>query len=189
MAHITDKQLDAKDFINRVVESYNHGTAEMELEANAEVARSIIPAATGAFRDFSYIAPEIPEFIAENCVGCMDCVTECPDTAILAKVIPDDTIEKSMATHSADEKQQISKHWAKTQKYYELPVKKGQTGGKFGIFIDPTKCKGCAECVTVCGPQKNALKMIPKNKEVLDEARLSFKFYKQETPQPTTIFT
>jgi pyruvate/2-oxoacid:ferredoxin oxidoreductase beta subunit/ferredoxin len=182
MAHLTDKQLDAKDFINRVVESYNHGTAEEELEANAEVARSIIPAATGAFRDFSYIAPEIPEFIAENCVGCMDCVTECPDTAILAKVIPDDTIEKSMATHNAAEKQQIGKHWAKTQKYYELPVKKGQTGGKFGIFIDPTKCKGCAECVTVCGPQKNALKMIPKNKEVLDEARLSFKFYKQETP-------
>ncbi len=59
MAHLTDKQLDVKDFMSRVVESYNHGTAEMELEANAEVARSIIPAATGAFRDFSYIAPEI----------------------------------------------------------------------------------------------------------------------------------
>ena len=30
----------------------------------------------------------------------------------------------------------------------------------FGIFIDPTKCKGCAECVQVC--DDNALKMIKK---------------------------
>ncbi len=73
--------VDIKDFNSRVISAYNEGTAEKGIEADGQVGRSIIPAATGAFRDFSYIAPDIPEFIAENCVGCMDCVTECPDTA------------------------------------------------------------------------------------------------------------
>ena len=50
-------------------------------------ARSVVPAGTGALRDFSYIAPDIPEFLSNNCVGCMDCVTQCPDTAILGKVV------------------------------------------------------------------------------------------------------
>src|SRR5207244_5792845 len=101
--------VDTEDFNSRVIGAYNDGTAEKGLEADDQVARSIIPAATGAFRDFSYIAPDIPEFIAENCVGCMDCVTECPDTAILGKVaeptaleqqlsqIPDEELRKTMA--------------------------------------------------------------------------------------------
>ena len=61
--------------------------AEKGLDADLFTARSIVPAGTGALRDFSYIAPEIPLFEPSNCVGCMDCVTECPDTAILAKAI------------------------------------------------------------------------------------------------------
>src|SRR4029077_13473725 len=89
--------VDIEDFNERVVGAYNDGTAEKGLEADAGVARSIIPAGTGAFRDFSYIAPDIPEFITENCVGCMDCVTECPDTAILGKVAEPATLEERLA--------------------------------------------------------------------------------------------
>jgi len=85
--HVRVNIVDVEDFNGRVVGAYNDGTAEKGLEADDQLARSIIPAATGALRDFSYIAPDIPEFIPENCVGCMDCVTECPDTAILGKVV------------------------------------------------------------------------------------------------------
>src|SRR5919109_4822305 len=88
--------VNTEDFNSRVVGAYNDGTAEKGLEADDQVARSIIPAATGAFRDFSYIAPDIPEFITENCVGCMDCVTECPDTAILGKVAEPATLDQHL---------------------------------------------------------------------------------------------
>jgi pyruvate ferredoxin oxidoreductase beta subunit len=37
--------------------------------------------------------------------------------------------------------------------------KKGDEPGYFGIFIDPTKCKGCAECVEACGDH-GALRML-----------------------------
>src|SRR5260370_12957968 len=77
--------VDIADFNERVVGAYNNETAEKGLEADDGVARSIIPASTGPLRDFSYIAPHIPLFVVENCVGCMDCVTPCPATAILAQ--------------------------------------------------------------------------------------------------------
>src|SRR5580704_16090322 len=89
--------VDVADFNERVVGAYNNGTAEKGLDADDGVARSVIPAATGALRDFSYIAPDIPEFITENCVGCMDCVTECPDTAILGKVAEPSALEERLS--------------------------------------------------------------------------------------------
>ena len=42
----------------------------------------VMPAVTSLFRDMTGIRFEHPEFIAENCTGCGDCYTVCPDTAI-----------------------------------------------------------------------------------------------------------
>src|SRR5262245_59571281 len=89
--------VDVADFNERVVGAYNNGTAEKGLVADDQVARSIIPGGTGALRDFSYIAPDIPLFITENCVGCMDCVTQCPDTAILGKVVEPKVLEERLS--------------------------------------------------------------------------------------------
>jgi ferredoxin len=79
--------LDVHDFNDRVIRNYEEGTVEQNLSADLAVARSLVRAGTAALRHFSYIAPDIPEYIVENCTGCMDCVPQCPDTAILGKVI------------------------------------------------------------------------------------------------------
>src|SRR5437660_5079151 len=106
---------DSKDFNSRVMGAYNGGTAEKGLEADAGVARSIIPAGTGAFRDFSYIAPDIPEFITENCIGCMDCVTECPDTAILGKVAEPSALEERLSKiEDEDLRKSMAAQWGIT---------------------------------------------------------------------------
>ena len=177
--------VDIADFNDRVVGAYNDGTAEKALEADDQVARSVIPAATGALRDFSYIAPDIPEFIAENCVGCMDCVTECPDTAILGKVVEPAVLDERLAGISDESaRTAMAAQWAITNKYHTVLEKKGVGGGKFGIFIDPTKCKGCAECVDACGDH-NALKMIAKNDDNMEWYKSAFRFYRSvpETPK------
>ena len=155
--------VNVADFNERVVGAYNNGTAEKGLDADDMVARSIIPAGTGALRDFSYIAQDIPEFVVENCVGCMDCVTQCPDTAILGKVAEPSTLDDRLAKIPDESLRGIlGAQWVQTQKYYTVLEKKGVGGGKFGIFIDPTKCKGCAECVDACGDH-DALRMIRKD--------------------------
>jgi len=53
------------------------------------VARSLIAPATAATRDFSSLSPLIPQFVAEQCVGCMACVSACPDSAIFATAQPE----------------------------------------------------------------------------------------------------
>src|SRR5207253_2910924 len=53
-------------------------------------------------------------------------------------------------------------------------------GGVFQIIIDPSKCKGCAECVTVC--DDDALKMIPKTDEIMLMARKSHRYFKNIGP-------
>ncbi len=173
--------LDVNDFNDRIIRAYEEGVAENALPADLSVARSLVPAGTAALRDFSYIAPEIPEYIAENCTGCMECVTECPDTAILGKVLSESEVEKKLAEiKDPADREMFAKYWAKTRKYYEGPQKKGKEGGRFAIIIDPSKCKGCAECVTVCDDM--ALKMVFKNDEVMLENRKVHHYFKKFGP-------
>jgi pyruvate/2-oxoacid:ferredoxin oxidoreductase beta subunit/ferredoxin len=184
LADITANVVDVADFNERVVGAYNSGLAERGLPADSMTARSVVPAGTGALRDFSYIAPDIPEFIAENCVGCMECVTECPDTAILGKIVEPAALQDALKGIPDDAlRQQMDGQWAITNKYFTVLEKKGLGGGKFGIFVDPTKCKGCAECVDACGDH-NALRMIRKTDDNMRWFRSSFHFYKSmpETP-------
>lgn len=173
---------DIRDFNERVVTAYERGVGDIELEANLDTARSIIPAGTGALRDFSSIAPEIPEFIPENCIGCMDCVTECPDTAILAKVMPRETVEAKLAHLPEADRAVLARDWAKTKKYWDTPEKQRKRPGLFGIFIDPTKCKGCAECVQVC--DDNALRMVKKTDENMALIRRKFQHFREVGPTP-----
>ena len=177
--------VDVEDFNSRVIDGYNEGSGPLALEADVHTARSIIPAGTGAYRDFSYIAPEIPLYDPSNCVGCMECVIECPDTAILGKVVEPAELESELNGVEDPTAHAIFKsRFAETQKYTTSVEKKGEEGGLFGIFIDPTKCKGCAECVEACGDHQ-ALSMIPKTDSSLKQFQDTFDFYNRlpDTPK------
>ncbi len=173
--------LDVNDFNERIIRSYEDGTAEKGLPADLSVSRSIIPAGTATLRDFSYVAPEIPEYIPSACTGCMDCVTLCPDTAILGKVTGEQAWQAKLdSIENEADRELFKKQWSEPRKYYEGPKKKTGEGGKFLIMIDPSKCKGCAECVTVCDDE--ALKMIPKSDQVMDEISKSHRLFKEFGP-------
>jgi pyruvate ferredoxin oxidoreductase beta subunit len=173
--------LDVDDFNDRIIRAYEDGVAEKDLPADLTVARSLVPAGTAQLRDFSYVAPEIPEFIVAECTGCMDCVTQCPDTAILGKVLAESDLEAKLSeVENEDDRAMFGAQWSKTRKYYDGPKKKGKEGGRFSILIDPSKCKGCAECVTVC--DDDALKMIPKTEKVMEDIRKSHRMFKEFGP-------
>jgi pyruvate/2-oxoacid:ferredoxin oxidoreductase beta subunit/NAD-dependent dihydropyrimidine dehydrogenase PreA subunit len=177
-----DHVVDARNFFNKVLPLYEQGVGDIELEADLDSARAVVPAASGAPRDFSFIAPEIPEFISGNCVGCMDCVTECPDTAILGKVVPKAQVEAALANMPPEKRAQMEVDWAKTRKYWQGSEKLGKEPGYFGIFIDPTKCKGCAECVQVC--DDHALRMIKKTDTNMPAIADKFLHFKSMGPTP-----
>jgi pyruvate/2-oxoacid:ferredoxin oxidoreductase beta subunit/NAD-dependent dihydropyrimidine dehydrogenase PreA subunit len=173
--------LDVVHFNECVIRGYEEGYAETDLPADLDTARSLVPAGTAALRDFSYVAPEIPIYIAENCTGCMECVTECPDTAILGKVLAEPALEQKLETiPDPADREMFAQQWSKTRKYYDGAVKQGKPGGRFAIMIDPSKCKGCAECVTVC--DDDALKMVPKTEQTMENIRRSHRWFKQFGP-------
>ncbi len=166
---VFDAEAYVDDFNRSVVAAYRRGVADAELPADAGVARSIIPPGTASVRDFSHLAPQIPEFIREACVGCMTCVSACPDTAILGVALPESRATGAIEDFAATEPDRAlaaataGTHFAHTTKYAEVPARKGLEPASFGIFVDPRHCKGCAACVDVCHELGyDALRMIDK---------------------------
>lgn len=175
---------DPDAFREKVVGAYRKGAGADILPADEDTARSLIPAGTAALRDFSYISPDFPTFDREKCVGCMECVTKCPDTAILAKVAAKSELETQLgAVADAAERGRIEARFAQTTKYYGVMEKKGEEPGLFGIFVDPTKCKGCGECVEVCGTHE-ALSMVRKSPQAVEEYKRDFAFFRQLPDTP-----
>jgi len=144
------------EFDDSIVPAYRRGVADAEWPADLGLARSIIPPGTAATRDFSHLAPRLPQFVAERCVGCMACVSACPDSALFATVQPAADLEPAMAEFAAVEAAPdevaagLRSHFVHTKKYAEVPERNGIPPGSFGLFVDPIHCKGCGECVEVC---------------------------------------
>jgi pyruvate/2-oxoacid:ferredoxin oxidoreductase beta subunit/ferredoxin len=102
----------------------------------------------------------------------MACVSACPDTAILGTAQPRAALKERIAEFSAANANgvaadvialDLTAQFVATQKYATVPERRGLEPADFGIFIDPTNCKGCAECVEVCAHlDHNALVMIDK---------------------------
>src|SRR5580692_7558338 len=103
--------LDVNDFNERIIRGYEEGDGDEKLPADLSLARSLIPAGTATLRDFSNIAPEIPQYITENCTGCMDCVTECPDTAILGKVLSETEWNEKLLTIPEADRAMYAAEW------------------------------------------------------------------------------
>ncbi|MBF0138288.1 MAG: thiamine pyrophosphate-dependent enzyme [Magnetococcus sp. DMHC-1] len=187
-SHPTPKWYDANR-AREIIEAYNSGRGSGQ-PADPFVARSIVPAGTGSYRDFSYIAPDLPEYMSENCVACMECVQNCPDSAIWGRVITPANLDTEVNKFcDGRTKDLIRKQVVQTTKFWKTYEKKKEKepdapgGAWFGIFVDPTKCKGCGECVTACGDHR-ALKMIKKTKDNLPDYFSIWDFYKSSPNTP-----
>jgi pyruvate/2-oxoacid:ferredoxin oxidoreductase alpha subunit/pyruvate/2-oxoacid:ferredoxin oxidoreductase beta subunit/Pyruvate/2-oxoacid:ferredoxin oxidoreductase delta subunit len=144
-----DGGLAPSDFRERIAASYCTPGGS-KLQADAYAARGVIPASSALERSFRAVATELPVFAASACTGCMDCVNQCPDTAILARVVEPEPLEAHLK--AVENREQMRLRFARTTKF---------PGGLFGLFVDQDKCKGCGECVTVCG-SAGALRMASK---------------------------
>jgi pyruvate/2-oxoacid:ferredoxin oxidoreductase beta subunit/Pyruvate/2-oxoacid:ferredoxin oxidoreductase delta subunit len=193
--HLFDVHAYVDDFNRDVMSAYRANAADVELPADRSVARSIIPPGTAATRDFSHLAPRIPEFIADRCVGCMSCVNSCPDTAIFGVAIPRGTVEERLDSFVKNEsiaaRAAARSHFAATRKYGEVPARRGLEPALFGIFVDPVHCKGCGECVDACvALGYDALRMVDKVADdgdgltTLDRYARDMRFFRSLPPTP-----
>lgn len=175
------KSRDLSQFQQQILDPYLKGTAEASIDANELLARSIVPPMTAAQRNFSSLAFDYPQFHADKCVACMECVIECPDAAMYARVTTDAQLTESLAKLSTDaEKAAVQKRFTHTQKFWDTYEKRGKTPANFSIWIDPEKCKGCGECAAVCA--HGSLEMKHKETLPMHEEKLSIEFLREKLP-------
>ena len=185
--------VESHAFDQDVLALYRRGVAETELPATELVARSLMPPASAAGRDFSHLAPTLPRFLPDACTGCMACVNVCPDSALLATAIPESTLDSAArdffsGATADDEAAAVLARFADTAKYGRQAQRRGLEAARFGIFVDATKCKGCAECVAVC--PVDALVMATKEadagdgRSTLENAARDMAFFRALPPTP-----
>src|SRR5262249_38582909 len=112
--------------------------------------------------------------------GCKDWVAEGVGCGMWGKVMSEGEFEERLKIVPEADRPMYAAQWSKTKKYYDGYKKKLGVGGMFEIIIDPSKCKGCAECVTVC--DDDALKMINKTDDVMTRARKTHRYFKNIGP-------
>ena len=76
-----DRRSDIHRFWEQTGNFYIRGRGGDNL-ADPFMGLSLMPASTGVYRDMTQIRFEYPRWIPENCTGCGDCYTVCPDSAI-----------------------------------------------------------------------------------------------------------
>ena len=186
-----------EEFGASIVPAYRQGIADAEWPADVGLARSVVPPGTAATRDFSRLAPQLPQLVAERCVGCMACVSACPDSAILGIAVPQGDLEARIASFAETQpapavaEESVRSHFVRTQKYAEVPAKHGLEPAAFGIFIEPLHCKGCAECVEVCAAlghdalfMTNKVDVDEAGETALDRAERDMRFFRSLPPTP-----
>ncbi len=95
------------------------------------------------------------------------------------------TLEQNLARDENQDGPSLKGKFSTTNKFFNVPEKKGQLGGLFGIFIDPTKCKGCAECVEACADLGyNALEMVAKEDDAVPAYQKQIDFFRRLPPTP-----
>ena len=188
---ITAPSLDS--FEGDVLDLYRRGVADTELPADELTARSLMPPGSAASRDFSSLAGTLPAFLPDACTGCMACVNVCPDAALYAVALPASQLAAATASYVADhpgdpDAASVLARFTETSKFGRQAEKRGLEAAKFGLFVDPSKCKGCAECVAVC-PQ-DALHMVDKvadagnGRSTIEHARREVEFFRSLPPTP-----
>jgi len=155
------------EVLHRYARGEGYDLPESEIDA-----QGLLPPGTAAARDLGYVASDLPALDATRCTGCMECVVACPDAALLGRVLPEAEVrERLAAIEDPGLREDVAGHFARTRKFAEVPQKRGLAPALFGLFVDPARCKGCGECVEVCGDQ--ALAMRPKD-GIQDAERRSF---------------
>src|ERR1035437_9137413 len=85
-AEVNARSQDMSHFKRDILDPYLKGTGDQSVDSTELLARSILPPMTAVHRSFASLAFEYPQFHADKCVACMECVISCPDAAMYARV-------------------------------------------------------------------------------------------------------
>jgi len=129
---------DAPVFTRNVIEKIMHLRGD-EIPVSQMPLDGKVPTATAKLEKRG-IAPNVPHWLAENCIQCNQCALVCPHAAIRAKQIEPEQLKKAPATfHTVKSK-------TKNEKNLEYKIQ---------VYVED--CTGCGNCTHICPAPKKAL--------------------------------
>ena len=146
----------APTFVKNIADVVNAQQGDkLPVSAFKDIADGTIPAGTAAYEKRG-VAVMVPEWDETKCIQCNSCSYVCPHAAIRPFLM---TEEEAAAAPASIKKQQGK---AILKDY------------KFTIQVSPADCTGCGNCVDVCLAKDKAIKMVPYDTQVAEQANFDY---------------
>ena len=151
-----NKNRMAPTFVKNIADVVNAQQGDkLPVSAFKDIADGTIPAGTAAYEKRG-VAVMVPEWDETKCIQCNSCSYVCPHAAIRPFLM---TEEEAAAAPASIKKQQGK---AVLKDY------------KFTIQVSPADCTGCGNCVDVCLAKEKAIKMVPYDAQVAEQANFDY---------------
>ena len=151
-----NKNRMAPTFVKNIADVVNAQQGDkLPVSAFKDIADGTIPAGTAAYEKRG-VAVMVPEWDETKCIQCNSCSYVCPHAAIRPFLM---TEEEAAAAPASIKKQQGK---AVLKDY------------KFTIQVSPADCTGCGNCVDVCLAKEKAIKMVPYDTQVAEQANFDY---------------
>ncbi len=141
---VTDRSVDEPDFVKNVIRPILAQKGD-SLPVSAFSIDGIFPVGTSKYEKRG-VAIDVPEWIADNCIQCNQCVMVCPHAAIRPVLLKDSDLKNASADFETKD-----------------ATGKELKGYKFRIQVSTLDCLGCGNCADICPAKKPALIMQPLN--------------------------
>jgi len=148
---------DASPFAKNIIKQVMHLTGD-DISVSQMSIDGIVPTGTTCLEKRG-IAPQVPQWLPENCIQCNQCVMACPHAVIRAKQIaPTELTNKPEGFNTVPSK-------TKNDKNLEY---------KLQIYCED--CTGCGVCIDVCPAKTKALDWttLEEYKEKAEPAKVAF---------------
>jgi pyruvate-ferredoxin/flavodoxin oxidoreductase len=137
---------EAGDFARNVIEQIMHLRGD-DIPVSHMPLDGAVPSGTTKLEKRG-IAPQVPHWIAGNCIQCNQCALVCPHAAIRAKQIEPDRLT------DAPQGFQTLKSTSKNDRDLQFKIQ---------VYIED--CTGCGNCVNICPAKVKALEFRPIEEE------------------------
>jgi len=153
---IPGKDRMAPAFVKQIADYVNAQQGDkLPVSAFKDMADGTIPAGTAAYEKRG-VAVSVPEWDSEKCIQCNNCAYVCPHAAIRPFLM---TAEESAAAPASIKRQQGK---AVLKDYI------------YTMQVSPADCTGCGNCVDVCLSKEKAIKMVPYDTQIAEQANYDY---------------
>ena len=160
------------EFVKKILIPMNRAQGDnIPVSAYKDCADGVMPIDTARYEKRG-VADNVPVWDAAKCIGCNRCSLVCPHAAIRPFLFNEE--EVAAAPESCVTKKAIGK---------------GFEGLSYRIQVDVLDCQGCGSCANVCPAKEKALKMVPLDDQLPEQANWDYCLTLSEKPNPMNRFS